>query len=114
MSRGTDIARYEALTSIAERALLAAGTGDAGLLDGLLDDWSTAARELPSSPPGHAGPALARAAAAHAQLGVLLRETRGEVGRALARTATGRRTATGYGAGTAATAAAGLHAEHRA
>jgi hypothetical protein len=109
-----DIAGYELLASITERALTAAGTNDADLLDRLLDDWSAAARDLPDAPPGHAGPALARAAAAHAQLGVLLRGARDEVGRELARNATGRRTAIGYGAGTAAVAASGMHAEHRA
>lgn len=114
MSTAVDIAGYELLATVTERALLAAGTGDLDLLDRLLDDWAAAARELPDVPPGHAGPALARAAAAHAQLGVLLRAARDEVGRELARTATGRRTASGYGAGTAATAGSGLHAEHRA
>jgi hypothetical protein len=113
MSTG-DVAGYEALAAIAERALVAAGTGDADVLDGLLDDWAAATRELPASPPGNAGPALARAAAAHAQLGVVLRTARDGVGRELARNATGRRTAAGYGAGSVALAAAGVRAEHRA
>lgn len=102
---------YELLATLGERALVAAGTGDAELLERLVDDWTATAAALPAVPAADAGPALARAAAAHAQLGVLLRSARDRVGDELARGAMGRRTAMGYGAGTGVS---GAHAEHRA
>lgn len=102
---------YELLATLGERALVAAGTGDAELLGRLIDDWTTTAAALPAVPAADAGPALARAAAAHAQLALLLEGARDRVGDELARGATGRRTAAGYGAGAGVV---GARAEHRA
>jgi hypothetical protein len=105
---------YERLAGLGDRALVAAGTGDAELLGRLIDDWAATAAALPATPPEGAGPALNRAAAAHAQLEVLLRASRDRVGDELARGAAGRRTAVGYGAGSTSLAGAGVRAEHRA
>jgi hypothetical protein len=105
---------YERIAAIADRLLVAAGTGDAELLEHLITDWDATVASLPAAPTRAAGPALARAAAAHAQLGVVLRAARDRVGDELARGATGRRTAAGYGAGASTAAAAGVVAEHRA
>lgn len=105
---------YDALAALGERALVAAGTGDGELLERLLGEWEALAAVLPAAPPAAAGPALTRAAAAHDQLGVLLRAARTDAGDGLARTSTGRRVASGYGARGAAAGAAGVWAEHRA
>lgn len=105
---------YEALAELGERAVVAAGTGDGELLGRLLGEWDGRAASLPAVPPVAAGPALVRAAAAHDQLGVLLRGARAEAGDGLARASAGRRVATGYGARGVAAGVAGVRAEHRA
>ncbi|WP_026911644.1 hypothetical protein [Patulibacter minatonensis] len=112
MSGGAD--RYDAVAALSERLVVAAGTGDLELLGRLVEDWDATTAALPAVPGPDAGPALTRAAAAHAQLGVLLRAARDRVGDELARGAAGRRTAVGYGAGASAQAAVGVVAEHRA
>lgn len=110
---GPEIAAYERLAELAEQALVAAGTGDDELLERLMTAWTDEAAALPGTPPAAAADALERAAAAHNASDVLLRAARERLGDELARAATGRRTATGYGAG-AATGAFGVRTEHRA
>ncbi|CAB4931541.1 unannotated protein [freshwater metagenome] len=106
--------RYAELDALGTRLLVAAGTGDVELVERLVDDWSAVVEALPAVPDADAGPALARAAGVQAQLGVLLGDLRDRIGDELARSATGRRTAAGYGAGVASAGIAGGRAEHRA
>lgn len=93
---------YAQLAALTEEQLVAVQAGDLDRLEQLAVRWAALVSALPAD--GSAGgsadarAALERAVAGHDQIGVALRELRERLGRDLARTGHGRRTASGYGA----------------